>query len=289
MHPRNLHQGRYDLQELTQVNADLKHFTFVNKYGNETIDFANADAVKSLNKALLMKYYGIKYWDIPEGYLCPPIPGRADYIHYLADLLEIEKNPSKKVRVLDVGTGSNCIYPVLGTSLYGWTFVGTDVDRVAIQSAKKIVQLNKNLQGNIQCRYQQSSSFIFKGMINEGEYFDAVMCNPPFHASAEEANRGSQRKWKNLKQEKQSQAKLNFGGKSNELWCEGGEKAFVNQMIKESVLFKDQCGWFTCLISKDDHVPKVYKSLKKVKPKSIKTIEMGQGSKKSRFVAWTFK
>ena len=40
-----------------------------------------------LNRAILMHHYGVKSWDIPAGYLCPPIPGRADYIHSVADLL----------------------------------------------------------------------------------------------------------------------------------------------------------------------------------------------------------
>jgi 23S rRNA (adenine1618-N6)-methyltransferase len=40
---------------------------------------------------LLISYYDIQKWDIPH-YLCPPIPGRADYIHYIADLLAESNN-----------------------------------------------------------------------------------------------------------------------------------------------------------------------------------------------------
>ncbi len=67
-----------------------------------------------LNKALLAAHYDIEYWDIPDTYLCPPIPGRADYVHRVAELLDVEvkgKYVHHKVRALDVGVGANCIYP----------------------------------------------------------------------------------------------------------------------------------------------------------------------------------
>jgi hypothetical protein len=103
-----------------------------NRYGTESIDFANPAAVKALNQALLKKFYDIAHWDIPPGYLCPPIPGRADYIHHVADLLAgehevaIPRGPS--VAVLDIGIGANCVYPIVGCHDYGWQFVGTDID-----------------------------------------------------------------------------------------------------------------------------------------------------------------
>ena len=82
-HPKNKHHGKYDFKTLIAANPDLATFVAVNEFGTETIDFANPDAVKMLNKALLLHFYGLKNWDIPKGFLCPPIPGRADYIHYL--------------------------------------------------------------------------------------------------------------------------------------------------------------------------------------------------------------
>jgi 23S rRNA (adenine1618-N6)-methyltransferase len=75
-HPKNKHHGKYDFKTLIQSNPDLTSFVVVNEFGTETIDFANPDAVKMLNKALLLYFYGLKNWDIPKGFLCPPIPGR---------------------------------------------------------------------------------------------------------------------------------------------------------------------------------------------------------------------
>ena len=90
LHPKNKHNGQYDFTKLTENYPPLKKFVSLNPYGSQTIDFFNPQAVKALNKALLISYYGIRYWDIPKNYLCPPIPGRADYIHYIAELIGTE-------------------------------------------------------------------------------------------------------------------------------------------------------------------------------------------------------
>ena len=107
LHPRNKHRERYNFKLLIKTCPELKPFVFINKFDDESIDFFNPEAVKILNKALLKQYYNIDYWDVPKGYLCPPIPGRADYIHYIADLLGESNNgkipTGKKLKVLDIG------------------------------------------------------------------------------------------------------------------------------------------------------------------------------------------
>jgi len=292
LHERNLHRERYDFKQLIHDLPELSRFVSINPYGDESIDFANPDAVKMLNKALLKHFYGVSYWDIPANYLCPPIPGRADYIHYLADLLSTVNSGKflvgKSVSVLDIGTGANCVYPIIGHREYGWSFVGSDIDPVSINSALKIVDNNPSLQGAIECRLQTSSKHIFQGIIQPDERFDVTMCNPPFHASASEAQAGTRRKITNLGLKKNGNPMLNFGGQNAELWCEGGEEDFVKRMISESVKFQDQCLWFTSLISKKTTLPGVYAALRNVKALDIKTVEMSQGQKISRFLAWTF-
>ena len=91
LHTRNKHNGQYDFSLLTENYPPLRKFVLLNPLGIQTIDFFNPHAVKALNKALLISYYGIRYWDIPKNYLCPPIPGRADYVHYIADLIDTER------------------------------------------------------------------------------------------------------------------------------------------------------------------------------------------------------
>lgn len=272
----------------------------INDYNDASIDFSNPQAVKALNQALLKQFYGISVWDIPENYLCPPIPGRADYIHYIADLLVTTNGDvapkSSAIRVLDIGVGANIIYPLIGHKEYGWHFIGTDIDAIAIANAQQILDSN-NLE-TIELRLQSLSSAIFKGVLLQYETFDIAMCNPPFHSSLAEASAGTQRKWHNLSKRfgkslgaSQSVSKsstLNFGGQAAELYCAGGEEAFIGQMVSESKQFSAQCLWFTTLVSKASSLPGVYRALKKVNALQVKTINMAQGKKKSRIVAWTF-
>lgn len=289
LHPRNKHQGRYDFKELVKLHPDLKPYLQPNKHGNESIDFHNPAAVTALNQALLRSHFGIYYWEVPEGYLIPPVPGRADYIHYTADLISGEnRDPKRPVRCLDIGTGASLIYPIIGVRAYNWQFVATESNEASVLSAQNILDNNKTIREHIELRKQQDRKDIFKGIIKEREYFDLTICNPPFHASAEEAAAGNIRKLKNLKKQKTNKTKLNFGGKNNELWCEGGEKAFVKKMIHESKRYGKQCRWFTCLISKKNHLQRHYDTLKSAHAKEVKTIETGQGNKVSRILAWRF-
>jgi len=292
LHPRNPHRGRYDFKQLTANSPELAAFVSLNGYGDASMDFADPVAVRALNRALLKWEYGINGWDIPAQYLCPPIPGRADYLHYLADLLA-EGNGGvvpigESVRVLDIGTGANCIYPLIGHRSFGWQFVGSDIDPAALANAQRVLDANTGLNDVITLRLQASRQVIFKGVMQPEETFDITLCNPPFHASPAEACAGTRRKWKNLGKVAAIKPLLNFGGQGAELWCEGGEEAFVCRMIAESAAFRDRCLWFTSLISKSASLPGVYRALKKAGVQDYRTIEMAQGQKNSRFVAWTF-
>jgi 23S rRNA (adenine1618-N6)-methyltransferase len=286
------HNDRYDFKALVESYPALSTFVFINQYGSETVDFANPDAVKTLNKALLIHFYNLENWDIPNGYLCPPIPGRANYLHHLADLLARSNHgkipQGQAVKGLDIGTGANVIYPIIGQAEYGWSFVGSDIDSIAITAAQQNINTNQYLKTNIELRLQNTPKHIFNGIISPKERFDFTICNPPFHASAKEAAAGTQRKIKNLKGEKTIKPVLNFGGQNHELWCEGGEEKFIQNMIHESQAFANNCFWFTTLVAKSNNLRLIYKTLKKVKPTDIQTIEMKQGNKVTRFVAWTF-
>ncbi|CAE6944766.1 Specifically methylates the adenine in position 1618 of 23S rRNA [Vibrio sp. B1REV9] len=304
LHERNAHRGRYDFNKLIVVEPQLKPFVIKNPKGEDSINFSDPKAVKMLNKALLAAHYDIEYWDIPEHYLCPPIPGRADYIHRVAELLDGEvkgKYPHRHVQALDVGVGANCIYPIVGVTQYGWQYVGSDVDPKSIESAKAIVDRNGSLNGKIKLVEQVSEAYIYRGVIQPNDRFDVTTCNPPFHRSAEEASMGSQRKLDNLKanqrkkgvktqinQAKANTPTLNFGGQNAELWCEGGEAAFIRKMANESQAFGAQVLWFTTLISKKDNVRPMRKQLEKLGVKAIRVVEMSQGQKVSRFMAWSF-
>ena len=281
-HPNNIHNNGYNFEELLKSNPALKTFVFENDYGNTTVNFSDPKAVKEINRSLLKAYYNIKLWEFPDENLCPPIPGRVDYLHHLNDLL-IESNITKDIHVLDIGTGATCIYPLLGYAVYGWSFVGTDIDLDSLDSAQDIIDDNA-LDPQILLRQQFDENNILTGIIEKEDSFTIAMCNPPFYKSEEEARGANRRKTKNLG----TNAVRNFAGNNNELWYVGGEKAFLHNYLYQSSLFKKQVTWFTSLVSKKENVESLQKSSKKIGVSEFKVIPMQQGNKVTRIVAWRY-
>ena len=285
LHPKNKHNSNYNFTELITAYPLLKEFVFVNKYGTETVDFSNPEVVKVINTALLFKYYNLTFWDFPDDNLCPPIPGRVDYIHYLGDVLN-SSEIKEPISILDIGTGANCIYPLLGNAEYNWKFVGTDIDKKSLDRAQIILKKNK-LTEVIQLKHQKDSTHIFNGILNETDKFSASMCNPPFYKSQQDAMEANARKLEGLGNTEHIKPR-NFSGKQQELWYKGGEKAFIHTYLYESSMFKTQCFWYSTLVSKKENAKSMLSSLKKLGATEIKTIPMHQGNKVTRIVAWTF-
>lgn len=292
IHPRNKHKGRYNFEALVEANPALKAHIVPNRAGEDSIDFANPESVKTLNYSLLKLHYNIDFWEIPEGYLCPPIPGRADYIHHMADWLAAHNfgriPTGEKITCLDIGVGSSLIYPIIGIMEYGWSFIGSDIDPVSLKSASNIAGKNHLIDGKVNFRAQPRSNDILFGILTQEERIDITVCNPPFHASAEDAHAGSSRKVSNLTGEKTIDPTLNFAGRPNELWCEGGERKFIHNYVRESKKFGDCCFWYSTLVSKQTNLKSIYAVLDEHAATKVHTIPMGQGNKSSRIVTWTF-
>jgi 23S rRNA (adenine1618-N6)-methyltransferase len=191
------------------------------------------------------------------------------------------------VQVLDIGTGANCIYPLIGHSEYGWGFVATDINAASLANAQAILDSNPKLAKHITLRLQDQATAIFKGVVFDADWFDLTLCNPPFHASLADASAGTQRKWHNLGKHAADPG-LNFGGQDAELWCAGGEQAFIQRMIRESATLPTRAFWFSTLVSKSASLPGIYAALKHAHVQTHQTIAMRQGQKQSRLVAWTF-
>ncbi|MBW4934168.1 23S rRNA (adenine(1618)-N(6))-methyltransferase RlmF [Marinobacter sp. F4206] len=291
LHPRNRHNQGYDFPALIKSHPALAPHVKPNTHGDLSIDFADPLAVKTLNAALLNRYYDIAHWDIPDGALCPPIPGRADYIHYIADLLGPEQ---PNIKLLDVGTGANGIYPILACQIYGWECVGSDINTESLENVATIIANNPTLKDRFTLRTQPDKNHMFEGIIQAGEFFDVSVCNPPFHASLDEALKGSQLKLNNLarsrgeRKAKNQSPTLNFGGLGAELWCKGGEQLFLKKLVRKSQVYSTQCRWFTSLVSKAENVKPVKKMIRKLGATDVREIEMKQGNKITRVLAWTF-
>lgn len=288
MHPKNRYQGFYELERLAKLVPELRPYMVEAPQGGITLDFTKADAVRQLNKALLLADFGLQFWDIPQGNLVPGVPGRLDYIHVIKDLLNAlpKDQQTKKVKGLDIGTGASLIYPILGSGSYGWSFVASDTDEAALRCAEAIAKFNKRLNGKIDLRKQSDPASVFQGIIRPNDQFAFTMCNPPFFVSAEAAQQAAKLKWKNLgKSEKEG---FSFGGQSNELWTKGGESAFLRKMIAESSKYGRQVGWFTTLVSQKGYLKVADISFRQNKPCEKRVIELASGNKVRRVLAWRF-
>ncbi|WP_026755963.1 23S rRNA (adenine(1618)-N(6))-methyltransferase RlmF [Sediminibacter sp. Hel_I_10] len=285
MHKNNKHSENYDFQELVTIESELAQFVHTNKFDKITIDFSNSKAVKILNKALLKKHYGIQYWEFPNEHLCPPIPGRVEYIHVLNDLLK-SSGLNKDIKILDIGTGATCIYPLLGSSEYGWHFIASELDQNALKNAEDILRKN-DLKRQIELRFQENPQRVLEGILKSSDKISAAMCNPPFYKNEMEAEASNEKKLKGLGLDA-SQGKRNFSGTSKELIYPGGEKAFLHNYLYQSSLQKKSCFWFTSLVSKKELIKTMKSSLEKLGATEFKVIQMELGNKISRVVAWSF-
>ncbi|CCQ10144.1 Ribosomal RNA large subunit methyltransferase F [Pseudoalteromonas luteoviolacea B = ATCC 29581] len=285
VHQRNIHQQGYDFNRLITAHPALSNHIVITQGGKKSIDFADPNAVIILNQALLKCHYGVDFWTVPSPFLCPPIPGRVDYIHHLAEFLEaqIPTLDHNSVKGLDIGTGASAIYPILGHKCYRWNFVGSDINKDAIKLAKQWAEFN---QLPLKFRLQSKSDLMFENIIKPNESFTFTLCNPPFHASEQEARQGTERKWRNLKGKVSKN--LNFGGHAPELWCQGGELAFIRSMIEQSQAFSHQVTWFTSLVSKSENLKPLVQFAHKCGVNAWHVVEMVQGNKQSRFVAWNW-
>lgn len=286
MHPNNKYQGTYHFDKLLKTNPSLAQHIIKNPRGADTIDFSNPLSVKTLNQSLLALYYKVKSWDVPEGYLVPPIPSRSDYIHYIADIIQ-QSNDDLAPCMLDIGTGANLIYPIVAISQYKWKVIGSDIDQKALQNAQSIIDTNPHLTTACTLRHQPNTDLILRGIIQKSDRITVVVCNPPFHASLQQAEKASSRKQRNLNY-KTGRPSQNFGGQSNELWYPGGALAFLKKYIRESCQYKSNCQWFTALISNQRIVDPLQALLKNVKAREVQIINMKHGQKISRILAWRF-
>jgi 23S rRNA (adenine1618-N6)-methyltransferase len=288
MHPRNRHQGHYDFPALIGLCPPLAECVVTNPVGASTIDFANPHSVRMLNRALLQQHYRIAHWDLPDAYLCPPVPGRADYIHVIADLLALDHGAviprGLAIAALDIGVGANGIYPFIGHQEYGWRFVGTEISTDALAVAQSNIS-NNQLDSAISLRLQRNRGQIFRGVVNADDRFAVSLCNPPFHGSAKEALAARRQKWAGLQR---ADSGFNFGGHDAELWCTGGEASFIKRMVQESASFGSNIVWFTTLVARSVHLPALQKRLQQVGAAEIHTKPMAQGQKQSRVLAWSF-
>ncbi|CAL8465344.1 g4879 [Coccomyxa elongata] len=263
--------------QLAHRYPELEPHVTVGPSGRGSIDFRSFEAARQLTRALLHAQYGLHWW-VPDGHLIPPVTNRANYIHWLHDLLPLCPE-SSNVRVLDVGCGANLIYPLLGSSMHGWAFVSTDITDVAITWAHSNLRANSHLEPLIEVRNVAStkpgdtSAGILLPAIHEGERFTFTMCNPPFFESMEEAGRNPA---------------TAFSGTAEEMTCPGGELAFVMQMVRDSTRLQGDVAWFTTMVGKKATLRRAREALHAAGVPALRTTEFVQGRTSRWGLAWSY-
>jgi 23S rRNA (adenine1618-N6)-methyltransferase len=257
---------------LASIYPNFSQYVYKNKFGGYSIDWRDKKALKELNKVLLDYDFGISYWDIPDGFLIPSIPSRCNYIHWLSDLLgplNIEK-----VNGLDIGTGANLIYPILGHQIYGWKFIGSDINYESLVNCQKIISTN-NLDRYIQVKLQPKEDKIFENIVNEDDKFHFCMSNPPYFSREDEI--------------KHDNPHTDFDYNEKEAYCSGGELSFINKLIKESEKYKNNFVWFSTLVGRKINLEKIEEILKeKSEIQEIKTTTFYQGKQARWGIAWKY-
>uniref|UniRef100_A0ACD5Z8L6 Uncharacterized protein n=1 Tax=Avena sativa TaxID=4498 RepID=A0ACD5Z8L6_AVESA len=308
MHPRNRYAAAApDFAALAALYPSFAPFVSLSAGGGRaSVDFTDFAATRELTRVLLLHDHGVNWW-IPDGQLCPTVPNRSNYIHWIEDLLSSNLIPrisssSETVRGFDIGTGANCIYPLLGASLLGWSFVGSDVTDVALEWAKKNVESNPHLAGLIEIRnanevpcsskpetvaeeiVRENTSEpvenvvrtippILVGVVRDSESFDFCMCNPPFFESMEEAGLNP---------------KTSCAGTAEEMACPGGEQAFITRIIEDSVFVKNSFRWFTSMVGRKANIKLLVSKIREVGATVVKTTEFVQGQTARWGLAWSF-
>ena len=282
MHKDNQYRNGYALDTFTEEHSVHQFLTDKGSYLD--LDWNDPAVVHALNCSLLQRDFKRKLI-FPQGRLCPSVPLRLNYLLWvMRDLLD---NPQEQYTAIDIGTGSTCIYPLLGTALSNKiSFYASELDEKAMSSAQSNV-LNNGLKDRIHVIAGRDGVFfepVFQvythglGIHVDQPHFEFSMCNPPFFSSGQE--------WERNK-------KLSFGGVHGEMVTEGGELQFLTEMILESVkeVNRFRVRWFTTMVGIKENLKYLEATLKRNAGSTTATVQRHQfmqGRTTRWGLAWTF-
>ena len=240
-----------DFLTLTKEFPELKKYILKQNEDNEEefqFDWSNNELSLLMDKSILNYYFDIKYYDIPKGFLIPPIPSRINYINLINSIIAklIKDIDIKNIIGIDIGTGANIIYPILGYSIYKWKFICTEINKEAYNNAKLILQKN-NLENNINIIKQNNKDNIFISILNRENKYIFSMCNPPYYNYENEIKL----------EDKKRDNEYNF----DEIYYKNGEYGFFQRYFEESICYKNNVFLYTILIGKKINAENIYDKL----------------------------
>ncbi|XP_053176490.1 RNA N6-adenosine-methyltransferase mettl16 isoform X1 [Scomber japonicus] len=279
MHPRNRYKDKPpDFAHLAAKYPDFQQHVHTSLTGRPVVNFKEPEAVRALTCTLLKEDFGLTI-EIPLERLIPTVPLRLNYIHWVEDLIDGQKQPR---RGIDIGTGASCIYPLLGATMNGWYFLATEVDDICFDYATKNVEQN-NLSDLIKVVKVPQKTLLMDALKEETEIvYDFCMCNPPFFANQLEAKGVNSRNSR-----RPPPSSVNTGGVT-EIMAEGGELEFVKRIIHDSLQLKKRLRWYSCMLGKKCSLAPLKEELRKQGVPKVTHTEFYQGRTMRWALAWSF-
>ncbi|KAL6116211.1 mettl16 [Pungitius sinensis] len=279
MHPRNRYKDKPpDFAYLASKYPDFQHHVHTSLAGRPVVNFKEPEAVRALTCTLLKEDFGLTI-EIPLERLIPTVPLRLNYIHWVEDLIDGQKQPR---RGIDIGTGASCIYPLLGATMNGWFFLATEVDDICFDYATKNVEQN-NMANLIKVVKVPQKTLLMDALKEEPQMvYDFCMCNPPFFANQLEAKGVNSRNSR-----RPPPSSVNTGGVT-EIMAEGGELEFVKRIIHDSLQLKKRLRWYSCMLGKKCSLAPLKEELRKQGVQKVTHTEFYQGRTMRWALAWSF-
>lgn len=279
MHPRNRYKDKPpDFGYLASKYPDFQQHVHTSLTGRPVVNFKEPEAVRALTCTLLKEDFGLTI-EIPLERLIPTVPLRLNYIHWVEDLIDGQKQLR---RGIDIGTGASCIYPLLGATMNGWFFLATEVDDICFDYATKNVEQN-NLSDLIKVVKVPQKTLLMDALKEETEIvYDFCMCNPPFFANQLEAKGVNSRNSR-----RPPPSSVNTGGVT-EIMAEGGELEFVKRIIHDSLQLKKRLRWYSCMLGKKCSLAPLKEELRKQGVPKVTHTEFCQGRTMRWALAWSF-
>jgi 23S rRNA A1618 N6-methylase RlmF len=286
MHPRNPYSSPINIALLARQFPDLcDHVISRSSNGHVVYDWHAPGATYAVTRALLKRDFDLE-WQQPLQHLCPPVPGRMNYLLWVQDLaLQDGAAAAADVCVADIGTGASAIFPLMGARRFGWSFVALDSNEDALSHARANVERN-GLQQLIAVQHVAGDSSIIDA-INAHPNITHTMCNPPFFSAS------SSSAWR------QRAPAARAGGRGAmsacaavepELFTQGGEVAFMRKIIEESAASpcSRRVKWFTCMVGIKADLAALKSACYSAGATQLRCTTFYQGQTLRWGLAWTF-
>ncbi|PIC38703.1 hypothetical protein B9Z55_010622 [Caenorhabditis nigoni] len=297
MHPRNPYRDKPpDFKALAIEYPEFRKFCQYVSNGKVTLDFRKDAAVRCLTQTLLKKDFSLNV-NLPAGHLVPRVPQKLNYCLLIDDILQANSITSNVVGI-DIGTGTSCIHALIGARHFGWKFVATDGDENSVQVAHENVARNEMGDSICVVHVNPAVKTVLMDVINSmpDSEFSFCMCNPPFFEKSDKEERFCEEP--SLSNETYSNS-FDFDmrsaphsetiASSAELYVEGGEVAFVNRIIDDSVCLRDRIKFYTTMIGRKSSLKPLLHRLERF-GENVKFLvhPLNQGKTKRWMLAWTF-